>query len=231
MSEQARRKQEAAEKAVMFIQSGMILGLGSGSTATLAVRRIGELLQAGELRDIVGIPCSTRTEAEAQKWDIPLSTLEVHPVIDLTIDGADEVDPALNLIKGGGGALTREKIVAQASQRQIIIVDDSKLSPQLGTKWAVPVEVIPFGYGSQQAFLESLGAVVTLRQTDSGLPYRTDQGNLILDCNFGTISEPQELANQLKQRTGIVEHGLFIGMADDVLVAGSNGIQHLRRQI
>ncbi|MBZ0276746.1 MAG: ribose-5-phosphate isomerase RpiA [Anaerolineae bacterium] len=222
-------KQQAAEHAVTFIESGMIVGLGAGSTATLAIRHIGKLLYSGKLSNILGIPCSQQSEAEAQVAGIPLSTLERNPFIDLTIDGADEVDPALNLIKGGGGALTREKIVAQASQREIIIVDESKLSPVLGTKWMLPVEVIPFGYGSQQTFLESLGAQVTLRQQENGQTYRTDQGNLILDCNFGLIHDPAELGEKLKLRTGIVEHGLFVGLASEVIVAGSNGIQHLRR--
>lgn len=222
-------KQQSAQHAATFVRSGMVVGLGSGSTARLAVRHIGELLRAGELTDIVGIPCSSTTEAVAQEYDIPLTTLEAHPVIDLTIDGADEVDPALNLIKGGGGALTREKIVAQASKREIIIVDESKLSPILGTTWAVPVEVVPFGYGPQQRYLESLGAVVTLRLDKSGHPFRTDQGNIILDCNFGPIAQLPELAHRIKQRTGIVEHGLFIGMATEVIVAGIDGIRHLRR--
>jgi ribose 5-phosphate isomerase A len=207
----------------------MVLGLGSGSTATFAVRRIGELLQAGQLTDIVGVPCSTRTEAVAHEYQIPLTTLEAYPVIDLTIDGADEVDPVFNVIKGGGGALTREKIVAQASKREIIIVDESKLSPVLGTNWAVPVEVVPFGYGSQQRYLESLGAAVRLRQDSSGQLFRTDQGNLVLDCDFGPITNLTELAQHIKQRTGIVEHGLFIGLATEVIVAGADGIRHLQR--
>lgn len=226
----AQLKQQAAEYAVQFIQPGMVVGLGAGSTAILAVRHIGHLLAGGQLRDIVGIPCSTATEAEARQLGIPLTTLEEHPVIDVTIDGADEVDPQLELIKGGGGALTREKIVAQATRREIIIVDESKLVPALGTTWAVPVEVVPFGYGSQQAWLEGLGAQVKLRQGREGQPYRTDQGNYILDCNFGPIARPAELAETLKRRTGIVEHGLFIGLAADVISAGKDGIRHLTRQ-
>ncbi|HEX2907965.1 MAG TPA: ribose-5-phosphate isomerase RpiA [Phototrophicaceae bacterium] len=222
-------KQQAAEYAAQFIEPGMVVGLGAGSTAILAVRHIGHLLKTGALRDIVGIPCSTVTEAEARAVNIPLSTLEDHPVIDLTIDGADEVDPQLELIKGGGGALTREKIVAQATRREIIIVDETKLVPALGTTWAVPVEVVPFGYRSQWVFLEMLGAQVKLRQGAPGQPYLTDQGNYILDCNFGRIANPTQLAEQLKQRTGIVEHGLFIGLAMDVIVASDNGIRHLTR--
>ncbi len=223
-----RLKQQAANRAVEFVQSGMVLGLGEGSTAIWAVRRIGELYQAGELVDIVGIAASINIENEARKLGIPLTTLEDHPVIDLTIDGADEVDPQLNLIKGGGGALLREKIVAQASRREIIIVDESKLSPQLGTNWAVPVEVIPFGWRSQAAYLEGMGATVTLRERD-GKIYKTDQGNVILDCAFGAMSDVTSVAMRIKARTGIVEHGLFLGLATDVIVASPVEIKHIKR--
>jgi ribose 5-phosphate isomerase A len=223
-------KQKAADLAVEYVQSGMIVGLGSGSTATLAVRRIGERLQAGRLHDILGIPCSNQTRQEALQAGIPLTTLEEYPVIDLTIDGADEVDPNLNLIKGGGGALLHEKIVAQATRREIIIVDDSKLSPVLGTHWAVPVEVTPFGWGSQADFLRSLGAKVTQRLNKDGSAYKTDQGNLILDCNFGPIPDAEGLASQMIPRAGIVEHGLFIGLTSEVIAAGPDGFRHLKRK-
>lgn len=225
-----RLKRQAAEHAVDFVESGMIVGLGAGSTAMLAVRRIAQGLRSGQLREIVSVPCSLQTEAEARKLGIPLTTLDEHPLVDLTIDGADEVDPNLDLIKGGGGALLREKIVAQASRREIIIVDDSKLSPMLGTNWPVPVEVIPFGWRSQAKYLESLGARAMLRETKQGMPFKTDQGNLILDCDFGQISQPAELAELLNKRVGIVEHGLFLELATDVIVAGSNGIRHLQRE-
>ncbi|RMF38338.1 MAG: ribose-5-phosphate isomerase RpiA [Chloroflexi bacterium] len=222
-------KRQAAERAVEFVESGMVVGLGHGSTTAFALRRLARLLQDGQLHDILGVPCSSHTEAEARRLGIPLTTLEEHPVVDLTIDGADEVDPALNLIKGGGGALLREKIVAQASRREIIVVDETKLSPALGTRWAVPVEVIPFGWRSQAAYLESLGAEVVLRRREDGTPFRTDQGNLILDCRFGPLPDPAPLAAQIKARTGIVEHGLFLGLATDVIVAGREGVRHLRR--
>jgi ribose 5-phosphate isomerase A len=224
--ERAREKQQAADRAVEYVESGMLVGLGAGSTAVLATRRIGQLLRQGRLRDIVGFPCSSAIEAEARALGIPI-TLDPPDMIDLTIDGADEVDPDLNLIKGGGGALLHEKIVAQASLREVIIVDASKLSPALGTHWALPVEVIPFGWHSQRRFLESLGARVSVRQGSDGTPFRTDQGNLILDCAFGPITQPHALAAKLDARTGIVEHGLFLGLATEVIVAGADGVRHL----
>jgi len=226
---QARQKQEAAVRAAELVESGMVVGLGGGSTAALAIRRIAELLEQGRLRDVVGIPCAVSVGEEARRQGIPITTLEDHAAIDLTIDGADEVDPDLNLIKGGGGCLLYEKIVAQASRREIIIVDASKPSPRLGTKWALPVEVIPFGWGSQRRFLEELGARVTVRQAADGQPFRTDEGNLILDCAFGPIADPFALARALDARTGIVEHGLFLGMATDLLVASDGGIEHRTR--
>jgi ribose 5-phosphate isomerase A len=225
-AERTREKQQAADHAVECVESGMVVGLGAGSTAILAVRRIGQLLREGRLRDIVGVPCSSAIEAEARTLGIPI-TLDPPWAVDLTIDGADEVDPELNLIKGGGGALLHEKIVAQASRREIIIVDEGKLSPVLGTHWPLPVEVILFGWHFQRHFLESLGARVTVRQQRDGTPFRTDQGNLILDCAFGPIPQPAELATKLDARTGIVEHGLFIGLATEVIVAGPDGIRHL----
>jgi ribose 5-phosphate isomerase A len=224
--ELAREKQQAADRAVAYVQSGMVVGLGAGSTAVLATRRIGQLLRQGRLRDIVGVPCSSAIEAEARALGIPI-TLEPPGAVDLTIDGADEVDPELNLIKGGGGALLHEKLVAQASLREVIIVDESKLSPALGTHWALPVEVIPFGWQWQRRFLESLGARISVRQVSDGTPFRTDQGNLILDCAFGPIRQPSELAARLDARTGIVEHGLFLGLATEVIVAGADGVRHL----
>lgn len=211
-----------------FIQSGMVVGLGVGSTAIFAVRKIGQLVRNGALRDIIGIPCSVATGEEAARLGIPLSTLDEHARVDVTIDGADEVDPAGNVIKGGGGALLREKIVAQASAREIIVVDESKLSPALGTRFAVPVEVTVFAWRAHQRFLESLGARAVLRLTPSGEPYHTDQHNLILDADFGPIANVHELARQLDSHAGVVEHGLFLGLATDVLVAGPEGVRHIR---
>jgi ribose 5-phosphate isomerase A len=222
-------KQRAAERALEAIESGMVVGLGAGSTALLAVRGLAARLARGVLADIRGIPCSREIEAEAAKLGIPLTTLEEYPIIDLTIDGADEVDAELNLIKGGGGALLREKIVAQASRREIIMVDESKLSPVLGTRWAVPVEVVPFGWRTQASYLETLGARVSLRLRLGAEPFVTDQGNYILDSAFGPIADLPGLASRMDERTGVVAHGLFIGLATEVIVAGKDGISHLRR--
>lgn len=222
-------KKRAAIRAVDFIESEMVLGLGTGSTANFAIERIGEKIQSGDLQNIVGIPSSERTAFLARKLKIPLTDLEANPSIDLTIDGADEVDPDLNVIKGGGGALLIEKIVAQASRRNIIIVDESKLSPQLGTKWALPIEVVPFAHKTEQIFLESIGGSVALRVDDSKAPYLTNQNNYILDTNFGPISDPGALVSRLNGRAGIVEHGLFWGLATDVIVAAAKDIRHLKR--
>jgi ribose 5-phosphate isomerase A len=224
-----RLKREAANYAVQFVESGMVVGLGAGSTAAFALRRLGELLREGQLENILGVPCSLQVEKEARGLGFSLTTLEEHPQLDLTIDGADEVDPNLNLIKGGGGAVLREKIVAQASRREIIVVDESKLSPTLGTHWPLPVEVMPFGWRSQIPFLESLGARVVLRHDIDGSPFQTDQGNWLLDCHFGPIPDPGRLATELSQRAGVIEHGLFLGLATDVVVAADKGIRHLKR--
>lgn len=223
-------KRAAAERAVELVEPGMVVGLGHGSTAIHAVRRIGALLAAGELREIVGVPCSAFIEAEARRLGIPLTTLDECAQIDLTIDGADEVDPRLNLIKGGGGAMLREKMVAQASRREAIIVDESKLSLALGTNFAVPVEVVCFGWGATARFLGDLGAAVTLRRAVDGAPFTTDQGNLVLDCAFGPIADPAALAAALDRRAGIVEHGLFLGLATDLIVAGVDGVRHSERR-
>lgn len=223
----AQQKQYAANQAATYVQSGMVIGLGTGATATLFVRRLAERMANGELSNVVGIPTSRQIAAEAEQLDFPLSTLEEHPVIDLTVDGADEVDPQLNLIKGGGGALLREKIVAQASKREVIIVDEAKLSPVLGTKWHVPIEVIPFGWRTQVDYLTALGAKVVLRLDKAGQPFVTDQGNYILDTHFGQIATPATLATTLNSRVGIVEHGLFVKLAHEVIVGTPTGVRIL----
>lgn len=220
-------KRQAAEVAVDLIQPGMVVGLGAGSTALKAIECMGERLADGRLHNIVGVPCSAQVAADAQRLGVPLASFDDHPAIDLTIDGADEVDPQLRVIKGGGGALLREKIVAQASRREIIIVDEGKLSERLGTKWALPVEVIPFGWRTHLDFFAGLGATVTVRAGERNVWFRTDSGNLILDCNFGPMADPVGLAAALDSRAGIVEHGLFIGLVSAVIVAGAGGVRWL----
>lgn len=223
-------KEAAAKHAVRFVQSGMKVGLGTGSTALFATRRIAALLRTGELRDIVGVPTSRATAEEAGRLGIPLLPDHLPEDLDLTIDGADEVDPELNLIKGGGGALLREKIVAQASRREIIVADETKLSPRLGTYRPVPVEAIAFGLLAQVRYLEALGAQPTVRRNRDGTPFVTDSGHMILDCHFGRIPDARELSTALDSRAGIVEHGLFIGLATDLIVAGADGVRHLSRK-
>ena len=220
-------RRQAAWRAVEFIERGMVVGLGHGSTASFAVDRVAELLRTGELDDIVCVPCSDEVARHAGRLGIPLTTLDDHPSIDLTIDGADEVDTEMNLIKGGGGALLREKIVACASVREIIIVDGSKLSRRLGTRFALPVEVIPFAWTVEAEALSALGAHVLRRGGED--PYLTDQRNFILDCDFGPIERPSELSAQLDARPGIIAHGLFIGLATDLVVATERGVRHFAR--
>jgi len=220
-------KQVAAESAVALVEDGMILGLGTGSTAKLAVEALGKRV-AGGLR-VIGIPTSEFTGQQARSLGIPVSTLDQYPEIDLTIDGADEVElGTLNLIKGRGGALLREKIVASASRRLVIIVDESKLVERLGLHFAVPVELVRFGWQAAERKLQKLGASTTLRQGPDGQPYVTDGGNLIVDCAFRTIDAPAVLDQQLNTVVGVVEHGLFLNMASQVIVAGRDGVQILR---
>jgi len=223
------QKQRAAAQAVQFVRPGMVVGLGTGSTAIHAVRGIAASLRDGTLHDIAGFATSRATAQEAVRLGIPMLAEDMPRAIDLTIDGADEIDPALNLIKGGGGALLREKIAAQASRRVIIVADDSKLSDRLGTRWALPVEVLPFGWRSQARFLTALGARVSVRRAPGGGEAETDQDNMILDCAFGPIADAAELAAKLSARAGIVGHGLFVDLAGDVIVAGAGGIRHMRR--
>jgi ribose 5-phosphate isomerase A len=227
--DQAARKQQAAEYAAELVQPGMRVGLGTGSTASYATRRIADRLAAGELPGVTAFATSRATDEEARRLGIPMIDDELPVDLDLTIDGADEVDPHLDLIKGGGGALLREKIVAQASTRVVIVVDDSKPSRQLGTSWPVPVEVLEFAWRSQARYLESLGGSWTMRRTAEGDRFTTDSGNLILDCAFGPIPDAAALGDGLSRRAGIVEHGLFLGLATDLIVAGQSGIQHTRR--
>lgn len=222
-------KQAAAEKAVEQVNSGMVLGLGTGSTTKHAVIKIGELWQQGKLTDIVGIPTSEATAKLAQEYGLPLSTLAEHPRIDLAIDGADEVDAQLNMIKGLGGALLREKMIELAAAHFIVIVDETKPVQKLGTKSPLPVEVTQFGWQHQAKWLaNSLQCSPVLRGGEAA-PFVTDNGNYILDCGFPDgIDNPPELAQILKARTGIVEHGLFLGMANEVIVAGAEGLRLMK---
>lgn len=222
-------KWRAAAAAVAHVESGMVVGLGAGSTALKAVECIAARLAEGTLWDILGIPCSEQVAADARRLAVPLTTLEDHPRIDLTIDGADEVDPQLRLIKGGGGALLREKIVAQASVREMIIIDARKLSECLGMQWAVPVEVVPFGLRAQTEYIESLGATVQVRLRADGSSFQTDSGNLILDCQFGPMEAPEAIASALERRAGIVEHGLFLDLVTDLIIARADGTEHQTR--
>ena len=219
-------KKLAAHRAVAFIHSNMVVGLGHGSTTAFAIEKLAQLLQSGEVQNIIAIPCSVEVEGHARRLDIPMATLEDHPVIDITIDGADEVDDHMNLIKGGGGALLREKVVACASKREIIIVDESKLSEKLGIRFALPVEVVAFAWTIERRFIEDLGATVVLRR-GADTPFKTDQGNFILDCRFACIDDAHQLARLLNDRAGIVEHGLFIDLATDLIVANERGVHHL----
>jgi ribose 5-phosphate isomerase A len=222
-------KKMAGEKAIEYVESGMVVGLGYGSTAIHALRLIGELIQQGDLEGIKAIPTADIIAEEARQIGIPLTSLDDHPRIDVTIDGADEVDPNLNLIKGGGGALLREKIVAQATLVEIIVVDEQKLSPALGTNFDLPIEIIPFGMRPVDEYLRSLGAEPKLRVKRDGAPFITDSGNHIIDCRFGIIDDPYALSAQLKNRAGIVEHGLFLDLASEVIIATEDGIRSLRR--
>ncbi len=223
-------KKLAAEKAMDFIRSGMVLGLGTGSTVYFVLQNIAELLKSGELRNIIGIPSSKQTEDLAKEFGIPLTTLDENPVIDLTIDGADEVDPTLDLIKGGGGALWKEKIIAQASKKFIVVADDSKFSQQLGEKWHVPIETLQFAAASEKLFLESVGGEVEFRKSEDGSLYKTDEGNIIIDCNFGLIEDAYLLASKMEHRAGIIEHGLFLEIADVVIIASDSGIKVYNRR-
>lgn len=222
-------KKLAGEYAVQFVEDGMIVGLGFGSTAVHALRLLGARLASGDLREIKAIPTSISVAEDAREAGIPLTSFSAHRSIDVTIDGADEVDGGLNLIKGGGGALLKEKIVAQATRREIIVVDGTKVSPVLGTRFPLPVEVLPFGWELQQDYLESLEALVELRRATDGEIFRTDSGNFILDCTFGPIENAPALAQALAQRAGIVEHGLFLGLARDLVIADSQGVRHQSR--
>ena len=219
-------KEQSAAAALDYVEHGMRLGLGTGSTAAKFVDLVGQRVAGG--LDVLCVPTSEATRAQAESLGIPLTTLEDTPHLDLTVDGADEVDRDLQLIKGGGGAHLREKIVACASDRMVVIADDSKLVESLGA-FDLPVEVIPFGLGATRRLIEAragdagCSGALGLRERD-GSPFVTDSGNYIIDCAFGTIDDPAALARGLETIPGVVEHGLFIGIADVAVLAGASGV-------
>ena len=222
-----QEKEAAARASLRFVQNGQIVGLGTGSTATYAVRFLGERVKAG--LKIRGIPTSVHTQELATSLGIPLTTLDEVQEIDVTIDGADECDPQLQLIKGGGGALLREKIVASATKKFVIIADSSKQVPVLG-KFPVPVEVINFAETLVAKKITAMGAEVKVRADASGRKFITDSGNHILDCHFGQIPDPPALARKLETTPGVVEHGLFIGMASIALIGKGTEVLEIPRK-
>jgi ribose 5-phosphate isomerase A len=219
-------KEAAGRAAAKLVREGDVVGLGTGSTAYFAVTALGERVKAG--MQILGVPTSMQTAELAGTLGIPLTTLDEHPEIDITLDGADEVDHHLNLIKGGGGALLREKVVASASKRMIVVSDSSKFVDRLG-KFPLPVEVISFARTVVEKRIMSLGASVKLRARSDGSTYITDNGNPILDCSFGLIENPAALAEKLSSIPGIVEHGLFIGLAERALIGRAKGVEEICR--
>jgi ribose 5-phosphate isomerase A len=223
---QDRLKMQAGVAAADLVQDGQIVGLGTGSTTEWAIRRLGERVARDRL-DILGIPTSERSERLANDLKIPLTTLEEHSLIDITIDGADEVDPALDLVKGGGGALTREKIIAAASEREVIVVDEGKLVEILGKAFALPVEVVPMAVPTVRAELATLGAEIIRRTTHTG-PVKTDNGMAILDCRFPSgIRDKHRIEREINMIPGVLENGLFLGLASEVLVGTPNGVRRL----
>ncbi len=229
-SQQDQLKKQAGEAAAGLVEDGMVVGLGTGSTAACAIEALGNRIASEGLR-IVGIPTSERTIEQAQRLHIPLTTFAKHTQIDLTIDGADEILPGpLYLIKGHGGALLREKIVAASSSRMVVVADDTKLVKTLGELCSVPTEIVPFGWESTQQKLERLNARPKLRLGANGKPYITDGGHYILDCAFGAMSDPKEIAHHLDHVVGLVEHGLFLKFATEAVIASADGIKILKKQ-
>ncbi|MCX8062274.1 MAG: ribose-5-phosphate isomerase RpiA [Anaerolineales bacterium] len=221
-------KAQAAAAALEYVQSGMMIGLGTGSTTSYFVDLLGEKLKQGELKDIHGVPTSEKTASRARALKIPLISLDEVSELDLVVDGADEVDPQLNLIKGLGRALLREKIVESHTSHFIVVVDDSKLVPKLGTKGPLPVEIVPYAAKAHIRWLNSLGCKAELWLETDGTPVTTDNGNYLAKCWFENgIPDAYALAEKLAWRAGIVEHGLFLGMASLVIVASPNGIRKL----
>jgi len=221
-------KRDAAVAAVAaHVRSATVVGLGSGSTASHVVREIGRLLATGDLRDVVGVPTSERTASLARSVGVPLAGLDEQPRLSVALDGADEVAPGLALIKGLGGALLREKVVASAAERFVVVADHTKSVERLGMRAPVPVEVIVFAEAVCLLGLEGLGARPTLRRRADGSPFVTDEGNHILDCRFDRIDDPERLDHDLHRVAGVVEHGLFLGRAAEAFLAGPDGVRRL----
>ena len=218
MLDQEKEKQLVGVKAVELIKSGNIVGLGTGSTIHYFLQELSKRIKLDELNDLVCVATSKDTELKATQLGINISSLVDCPVIDITVDGADEIDSNFNLIKGGGGALLREKIVAQASRELVIIADSSKRSEHLFEKFRLPVEVLKMALTTETQYLEALGAAVTLRKGLDGTPYITDEGNYLIDCEFSSDTDPYEIDEKLNRRAGIAEHGLFMNMADKVII-------------
>jgi ribose 5-phosphate isomerase A len=218
-------KQRAGEAALQYVRDGMVIGLGTGSTAKFFIQAVGSALRTGSLRDVRGVPTSVYSERLARESGLPVVTFSQIQKIDITVDGADEVTADLMLIKGLGGALLREKLVAQNSQRLIIIVDQSKLVEKLGTRTALPVEVTPFGHEANARFLETLDCTPVLRRHPDGAIFMTDNNNYILDCRFPVIPDPRGLDRKLADRAGIVESGLFLDMADAAIIADEESVR------
>jgi ribose 5-phosphate isomerase A len=219
-------KREAGQAAAELVEDGMVVGLGTGSTVRFTIEELGARVKQG-LR-IVGIPTSKASEELARRLGIPLATLDERPEVDLTIDGADEVDPHLRLIKGGGGALTREKVVARASRKMVVVADAGKLVQHLGSTFALPIEVLDFAKAPAKAHIERLGGHATLRMRD-GKPYVTDNGNVILDSKWESIVDPEALEAALETFPGIVTCGLFLGLCHAAYIAGEDGVKVLTR--
>ena len=228
MKDLDRPKQQAAERALDLIRDGQVIGLGTGSTAMFAIEGLGRLVREG--LSVTGVPTSVATERLARELAIPLVNLNEAGVIDVTLDGADEVDPDFNMIKGGGGALTREKLVALASVKRIILVDESKLVSRLGQSRLLPIEVLPFAWTFAARLLTGLGCVASLREHD-GVPFVTDNGNHILDCAFGSIEDAATLEKRIKLLTGVVECGLFIGIADTLVIGFDDRVEVRERSV
>jgi ribose 5-phosphate isomerase A len=226
------QKRAAAARALEFVRPGMKLGLGTGSTARHFVELLGERVRSG--LDIVGVPTSEATRADAERCGIPLTTLDVEPALDLTVDGADEIAPDLTLIKGGGGALLREKIVAAASRHMVVIADETKWVSVLG-RFPLPIEVLPFGFAATQRAIEAAAAAIglsgalVLRRARDGHAFVTDGGHWIIDAAFERIADPKALALKLAAIPGVMEHGLFIGLAQTAILAGAGGVRVIER--